>query len=128
MRVAADPREFLQDPPLLGRERRRHLHVDPDELVSVAAAAQRGHAPVAQAEGRCALRAGRYLEARLARERRHLDRAAKRRQGELDGDLAEEIVPLALKELVLLHRQDDVQVPGGSPGRGRLAVAGGAQP
>ena len=36
MRVAADARELLQDPALLGGNRRGDLHVDPDELVPVA--------------------------------------------------------------------------------------------
>src|SRR5208283_2808586 len=128
VRVAAHAREVLEQLPLLRAKRRRHLHVDPHELVPVAAAAQRRHAALAQPERRPALRPRRYLQAGPARERRDLDRPAEHRERELDRDLAGKVVALALEELVLLHAEHDVEVPRPAAGGGSLAVSGGPQP
>lgn len=95
-----------------------HAH----ELVAlVPALAQRGHALAAQTEGRAALRAGRHLHRGLAEERRHLERAAKRGEGELDRNLAEEVVILTLEEFVLPHVEHDVEVAVLSAGEAGLA-------
>jgi hypothetical protein len=83
--IAADPREFLEQLPLVGGQGLRNLDVHPHELVTLAAPAQAGHAFAAQAEGRAALRGGGNLERGLAEKRGHLDRAAERRERELDG-------------------------------------------
>ena len=63
----------------------------------------------------------------LAEERGYLDRSAKRGEGELDRDLAEEVVALALEELVVFHREHDAEVARFAAGAAGLAVARGAQ-
>src|SRR5271170_1623683 len=98
--------------------------MDTYELVPVASAAKGRQAPVAKPEGCPALGGHGNLEARLARERGHLNGASEGRERELDRDLAEEIVALALEELVLLHREDDVEVAGVPARGGRLAISG----
>jgi hypothetical protein len=55
------------------------------------------------------------LEGGFAEERRHLDRAAERRERELDRDLAEKIVTLPLEQLVVLDREARCRDRPGSP-------------
>ena len=79
------------------------------------------------AERRAALGGGRQLERRFARQRRHLDIAAERRQRELDRDFAEQILTLTLEELVFLDREHDVEIARITPRYSRFAVARRAQ-
>src|SRR5690606_13012920 len=96
--VAADLGELLQNLALLGAEALRDLDVHAHELVALGTSAQRRHALAAQAEGGAALSAGGNLERAFAKEGRHLDAAAEGGEGELDRDLAEEVVAVALEE------------------------------
>src|SRR5271166_1059163 len=123
VRVPGHPRELLQHLALFRGERGRDLHVDPDKLVAVAPPAKGRHSAVAQPEGRSALRSRRDPQARLSRKRRHLDRTAEHGKCELDRDLAEKVVPLALEQLVFLQGEDDVEVARRPAGRSRLAVS-----
>src|SRR5687767_7957861 len=78
----------------------------------MAAAGNIRHPLAAQLEGRAGLRTFRNLEQLVAVEARHLDLAAERqcREGERDG--AEQIVAIALEELVLADEDDHVEIAG----------------
>ncbi len=69
------------------------------------------------AQRRAGLSALGDLHALVALERRHENFAAERQRGEVDRDLAEEIQAIAAEELVLLHVDDDVEMPRRAAGR-----------
>src|SRR5690606_25038485 len=125
--VAADLGELLQNLALLGAEALRGLDVHADKLGALGTSAQRRHALAAQAEGGAALGAGGGLQRAFAEKRGHLDRAAEGGEGELDRDLAEEVVAVALEEFVFLDLEHDVEVAGLTAGEAGLAVAGGTE-
>ena len=108
--VATHTGELLQCATLLAGEAGGHFDVYADELVAGAAGAELGHAFAADAEGGAALRGGRDLERGLAGEGGHFDGASQGGEGELDRDLAEEIVAVALEQLVLLDGDDDADI------------------
>src|SRR6185369_17188104 len=96
---------------------------DRDQQVPAAATCDVGHASPAHAERLPALCPFRDIEGFLALERRNRDVTAERERREVERNLAVEIVPFALKERVLLHVDDDVQVAGGSAVGPGLALA-----
>ena len=106
---------------------RRHLDLDPDQLVAMRSAPKVRHAPALQAKSRIRLRAGRNFECRLSLQRRHMNRPAERGQRELDRNLAEEIVALALKYIVLLNVNHDIKIARFTSTGTRLTVAGRTQ-
>ena len=63
---------------------------------------------------------GRHL---LAGQRRDLDRPAERRAGERDRPLADQVVPVALEDLVLADADDQLQVAARRARCARVAVA-----
>ena len=62
----------------------------------------------AQAEGGAALSPGGNLQATFAKEGGHINRAAECGEGKLNRYLAEEVIVVALEQLVLLNVDDDV--------------------
>src|SRR5688500_18493361 len=121
----AGPLELLEQFLLLGREVGRRLDVDLDVHVAALGRAHDRHAPAAQAELVAALGAGRDVDARhLAVERRHLDVAAERGLHHRDRHAAMDVRALALEQLVATHRQEDIEVAGGTTARAGLAFAG----
>src|SRR5688572_17056477 len=106
--------ELLEQFLLLAREllRRRQLHAD--DQVPPPSPRHVGHPAATQRERGAALRAFRNRVGFLALERRDLDIAAQREGRVVQGDLAEQIVAVALKERMVLDVDDDVQVAGRS--------------
>ena len=62
-----------------------------------------------------------------ALERRDLDLAAEHERRVRQVEAQDDVVPLALEDLVLGHGQDDVEIPRRTAGRPRVAFAGEAQ-
>src|ERR1051325_2604243 len=90
---------------------------DLDRHEQIAAPASRddvGHAAAAQPERGARLRPFGNLEALASLERRNRDLAAHRQRRVVERDLAEEIVAVAVKERMLLHVDDDVEIAGGA--------------
>src|SRR5690606_41334071 len=110
--VATVARELLAQPTLFARKAGRNLDVHAHEPVAQGPAAERRHSLSTQAEGRAALRRRRDLQCGPTKKRGHLDASAEGREGELDRDFAEEILPLPLEDLMLAHGEHDVEVAG----------------
>jgi hypothetical protein len=85
------------------------------------------HPAAADAEGLSALCGFGDGEGFLALERRNLDVSAERERGEVERNLAVEIVAFTLKERVLLNVHDDVQIAGGTTVGSGLALAAQTQ-
>ena len=63
----------------------------------------------------------------LAVERRNLDLATERERGEVEWNLAVQVVPVPLEKRMLLHVDDDVEVAGRAAARTRFAFTTEAQ-
>src|SRR4051812_36308020 len=103
---------------LLLRQLLWHRDARDDVEIAVAAAAHVRHALVTQLEARPGLRAGGYVHFLTAIKRRHFHRPPERESGEAHWHLAVEVILFTMKERVLLHVDDDVQVslrPAGAP-------------
>src|SRR5690606_10445832 len=97
---------------------------DHDARVEVALLARLpARAEAAQAEALAALRAGRDLQAHLARRRGEVDLAPAHRLDDRDRHLDVQVVALAPIEGVLRDLQPQVQVAGRGAGLARLAQA-----
>src|SRR4029079_15588565 len=87
------------------------------------APAHRLHALVAQPEHATRLGLGGNLQRHLTVERRHLDAAPQNRGRKADGNLAGQVLAVALEDLVFAHVHFDVQIAGGGARAHRLALA-----
>src|SRR6478736_5320366 len=122
-------RELLQDLTLFLCELFRDVGVHGDAQIAPATARDVGQPLAAQPEhrpGRGALRD--FQRLLLLAEARHLELAAQRERREGDADVAEQVVALALQELVVLHLHDDVEVAGRAAGDTGLALALNPEP
>src|SRR6185503_20102988 len=116
-----------QFPLLLGRLLRCH-DLDGDEQVAARPAGDDvRHAAPAQPEGGAALCALGHLERLLAFERGNGDLAAERRRRIGQRDFAVQIVAVAVKERMVLHVDDDVEIAGRAAAAARFALAAQAQ-
>ena len=91
-------------------------------------APDRPDALVAQPEHLPALRLRRDLDLRVPFERRNLDLAAQRRDGEADRHFAVQVRALALEDRVRLQVDDDVEIAGRAAVHSGLALAGEPDP
>src|SRR5262245_20792065 len=105
-------RQLIEQLPLFLGELLRCLHLDGGEEIAASTAVDVGHALAAQPQRRAGLRAFRYLHRLGAVERRNLNFPAKRHGREVDWNFAEQVVPVAPEELVLVHVDDDVKMTG----------------
>src|SRR5262245_11888408 len=120
-------RQLLEQLPLLLVQPVRRLHLHRREHVAVSAAVHVGHPLAAQAERGSGLRPLRNLHLFRTIQCRHQDFSAERHGGEVDWNLAEQVVAVAAEERVLLHVDDNVEVAGGTASRSRFALALQAQ-
>ena len=107
----------------LGGDRDAGDHVQ----IALAAARHVRHALAAEFEARAWLGAGRNVQVFAPVKRRHLDASSERKSGEADRHLAEQIIALAMKEMMVLHVDDDVEVPGRAAGAAVFALVLKAQ-
>src|SRR5262249_24547368 len=115
-------------PPLLVGELRRDGDPDANLGVAAAAAVDVRHAFAAQRDHPAMLGAGRDADLLAAAvDDRNLELGAERRLGDVDRQGADDVDALALKELVRLDLEDDVEVAGGAAARAGLAPAGHRQ-
>lgn len=112
---------------LFGGHFLRHVDFDVHQLVAAATGAQVRHALFAETEGGAAGGAGGNFQRSATIERRHLDAAAERGQGELDRHGAVQIVAVSLEKFVLLDVDDDVKVAVLAALGAGGTVAGGAE-
>src|SRR5690606_8428809 len=116
--------EFLQQLALPLGEFLRRFDLDLDIEVAGLAGAQHRHALALQAELLARLGAFRHRHAGFrAVQRCDVESAAERRRRHGDRHGAEEIRPVALEELVWLHRQEDVEVAGRAAAHAGFAFA-----
>lgn len=131
VRIATRNRKLLQLFALFGRKLFGYFDADFYKLVTPITTAQAGHPITAQAEGCTILRTGRYLYRSapgLVPKRRHFYAATKRGKRKLNRYLTMEIVTTALKQLVLLYGNIDIEIARFATMRTRLPIATGAQP
>ena len=83
--------------------------------------------PLPRSEARARLRSRRDVQLVAAVERRHLDLAAERQDRVTDRQLAEQVVAVAVEELVLLDVDDDVEIARRAAGAAVLAFVLEAQ-
>ena len=126
-RMHDDPvEELFEDQLLLLRQFLRHGGSRDDMEVTVTASAHVRHALAPYPEARPRLSACGDGQVFAAVERRHFDAAAKGECWELNRQLAVEVIPLAVKEIVILDVDDDVEIAGGAAGAAMLPFAGEA--
>src|SRR5262245_15877231 len=94
----------------------------------MAATADVGHALAAHTERRAGLRACRNRQILFAVERGNLDFTAERESGEVEWDLAIQIIAVALEECVFLNVDDHVEIARWPTARTGFAFAAQAQP
>ena len=96
---------------------------------AAAADAQAGHAVAVHHKGLAVLRARGYIELEMliGQDALNIDRAAQRRLGDTDVDLAQQVVPVALEALVGLDLDGHDEVAGAGAAEARLAVAAQTQ-
>ena len=94
-----------------------------------AAGAQAGHAVAVHYKGLAVLRAGGYIELEMliGQDALNIDRAAQRRLGDADVNLAQQVIPVALEALIGLDLDGHDEVAGTSAAEARLAVAAQTQ-
>jgi hypothetical protein len=108
---------------LLGDREARH-----GVEVALPAAGHVGHALAAQLETRADLRARRNLDLIVAGHRRDRGGTAQRQHRVADGQMAIQVIAFAMKRIVLLDVDDDVEIARGAAGGAVLAFAVEAQP
>src|SRR5690606_18675239 len=120
--------ELTQEILLLFRQVDGRLHDDSTEQIALLAASHRLHAFFAQTEYAARLRLRGNLELDGAAERRHLDRAAERRDDEADRYLARQMGAIALEDRMFANANLDIQIARRSAISPRLALSGQADP
>ena len=106
---------------------RGHFHVDADMQIAVAVALKIFHTFAAQPEHRVGLCASGDFDRGLVGERGHLNLCTQRSLDETHGHFAEQIIAIALENLVRLEMQHHVEIARWSAAQSALAVAGRAQ-
>src|SRR5437764_1191541 len=93
-------------------------------LIATSTAMHYWNAHTFEPEGATALRTGRYLEhRRLTIYRWHLNLISKRRLSKADWQFIEDVIALALEELVRFNGEHNVQVTGSTTTRTDLTFA-----
>jgi len=110
------------------RQFRRHFDVEFRVQIAQSTPMHFGQALAAQTEYLAGRRARRDLQHGVAFEGRHLHFAAQGRAGKADRHAAKQIGAFALKNLMRLDMQNDVEISGLTAPRTAFALAGGAQP
>lgn len=90
----------------------RNLNFDDKQLVAGALVLEAGNAQAFDAQSFILLRAGRNLDDRVAFQRGNLDLSSEYGSDELDRDVAEDILPLALKKRVRLDGNGYIEIAG----------------
>src|SRR6185436_20739811 len=121
-------RQLFEQLLLLLRQLLRRVDPDRDQQIAVAATADVRHALAAHTERRAALRAGGNRELLIAVERRNLDLASERERGEVEWNLAVQVVAVSLEKRMLLHVHDDVEIARRAAARTRFTFTTEAQP
>ena len=101
---------LLKECLLLAREILGNLHEDFDVLVAAQTAAQGRHALAFYAENRTVLCAFGYFEFRISSDGWHVDHSAHCGCREIYRDFADDVILVALEDLMLLDMDDDIEV------------------
>src|SRR5690606_13834219 len=124
--------EFAQEFFLARTEFFGHFDLDDDDEIAAPTGAEVGQARAVDAEDRAVLGAPGDDDGSLVVEGRHFDVGAEGGLGVTDGHLKDQVVAVALEDLVLLNSNDDMQVAphagplGGELGWWRFAFAADA--
>lgn len=119
--------EFLELGFLGGVEVAGNLDDDFDVEIAVTVALETFNPFPFEAEDGVGLGAGGDADLGLAGEGGHFDFRAEGRLDELDGDLADEIVAITMKDFVSFDVENDVKIAGGAPTETGFAVADGTE-
>ena len=87
-----------------------NLNLDDKYLIAGTLVLEAGNTQAFDAQGFILLRAGRNLDDRIAFQRGNLDLSSEYGCDELNGDVTEDILPLALKELVRLDGNCHIEI------------------
>src|SRR5262249_15015697 len=121
--IAAKRSEFLKLTALLWVQARRHFDDQPCKQICLTAPVNVCYPLSAQLKHLARLRACGDFKVRFALQRRHIDFAAQSRNPEWDRHVAVQIVPFAVKDIVLLDVNDHVQIACGSAANASLAIS-----
>ena len=119
--------ELLQFAPLRAVEMSWHFHQDANVQISGPITLDISDPLAFDPENGAGLRASRDFDARFTCQRRHFQVGAQRRLDKIDRHITKQIIAITLKNIVLLHVQDDVEIPGRTATQTAFSVTGRAQ-